>query len=58
VMLFFLALAASWIAGRLFVIDNYFQLGVIGLGVTILYGLAALAFMSSEDRALLIASIR
>jgi membrane protein EpsK len=54
VTLFFLALAMSWGAGRMFAIDNYFRLGIIGLGVSIPYGLAALALSNGEDRAILI----
>lgn len=58
VALFFLALAMSWIAGRLFMIGSYFQLGVIGLGIGALYAVAAFAVMTDEDRAILQRSVK
>jgi O-antigen/teichoic acid export membrane protein len=57
VTLFFLVLAGAFVAGQLFVIDNYFKLGIVGFGIGILFGLAALAVMSDEDRKILFRSL-
>ncbi len=57
VLMFLLALALSWTAGRFLVLNSYAALFLTGVGVSAVYAASALGVMSREDRAILLKAL-
>jgi len=57
-VLWVVAVATAWTLGKLFLLDSYFKLGVAGIAVTAIFGLAALILLPREDRHVLFKLIR